>query len=152
MNTNEIITELERGHRVFKAFEGALTAIEGLRNAEQVLNETNAATEIAKAKFAEHAKDLEEIKAEIAKRKVDGKSALEKANERLAEVNRQADEKMKVANKEIDEKLSRANEQVNAAKSEHKAIKDSTESAKAEYDALMKKIEAAKEQIKSLLA
>ncbi len=152
MNTNEIITELERGHRVFKAFEGALTAVEGLRNAEQVLKETLAATDEAKAKYNECAKDLEDVKADIAKRKESGKAALEKANERLSEVNRQADEKMKAANKEIDEKLARANEQVSLAKAEHKAIKDSTESAKAEYDALMKKIEAAKEQIKSLLA
>lgn len=152
MNTNEIIVELERGHRVFKAFEGALTAIEGLRNAEQVLSETNASIEIAKAQKAEHINALEELKAEIAKRKEAGKGAIEKANERLADVNRQADEKLKLANKEIDEKLSQANNQVNAAKAELKSIKDATDSAKVEHEALMKKIEAAKEQIKSLLA
>ncbi len=152
MNTNEIIAELERGHRTFKAFDSALVMIDGLRNYEQVLKETNAAIDIAKEKLAEHVKGLDDLKAEIEKRKASGKSAIDKATEKLADVTRQADEKIKLANKEIDDKIAKSNEQVSAAKAEIKSIKDATEAAKDEYSALMKKIEAAKEQIKSLLA
>lgn len=151
MNADEILVEIEKGVRAYKAFAEAEKIISGIRNAQQVARETE-------GRIAQLRADEETAKAAKAAAVADGEKALAKANEEVAAAKAEAARILADARNAAKATISDAEaaaliaqSTVDAANGQLRGIKAETQAKTAELADLNAKIGTAKAEIAKLL-
>lgn len=151
VNASEAIAELQKGYRLFKAFEKGIETLEALQNAEQVESETKKRIEALRKEVADAESEKAKSFEEVQKAKDDAKEVAAKAKARADKIIEDAQAKADATAKDADAKLDAANQLMNDAKADAQKWRDEADKAKAEYEQTQKAIEALKKQAKALV-
>lgn len=151
MNTGEILSEVQKGLRLFKAFEHAEKVVSALQNAEQVEKETLARIEAAKAQLIELDVARQTAEASIAEAKAAAKAILSKAKGKAEQIEADSAEAVKAAKASADAYVAEAGAARDAIQAQVVELTGVREGLQAELDALNSKIDAAKKRIEKML-
>jgi len=151
VNFSEAITTLEKGYRQFKAFEGAMEAINGLRNAEQVERETMERVNNLKIEQGKIEKSIADANTEVAKIAAQGKDAADKAKAKADNIVVAANKKLDEANAYNAAKVVEADAIIKNAQALAAEAKAERDAALIELDKINKQINEVKAKAKALL-
>lgn len=151
MKADEVIVEVQKGIRLFKAFAEAEKIVTFLQNAEQVERETKARVEAAAGELQKLNGELELAGGEIDR-------AQKRAQSIVADAEAQATEKFEKVNAALREQTAAANatvadagEKLQAVEAELAQRQQKIHAAAVELEGLQSKIAEAKAQIVKLL-
>lgn len=150
-NFSEAIVALEKGYRQFKAFEGAIEAINAVRNAEQVERETMERVNNLKIEQSKTEKLITDANAEVAKTLAQGKEASDKAKAKADNIVLSANKKLDEANAYNAAKVAEADALVKNAQALAAEAKAERDAALAELDKVSKQINEVKTKARALL-
>lgn len=148
---SEVKVELERGLRIFRAFENADKAVDYILSIEQNTKEAEAALAKVKSELETAKKDLVVAHAAVAAAKEEGKQAGAAARKRADDAVARGEKKAAELVQEAADKLAAANADAANKKVEAEHYQAQIVSGKAELEALEDKIAKAQAQIKKLL-
>lgn len=151
MHLQEAITELEKGHRIFKAFELSLDIIKKLQQAEMDLKTSAVSVSALKKEIKELEAEKKQAQDFIKQAKAEAKNIISSAENTAKET---IDKKLDESQIELDEKLKHklgAEQDAKAAKTIQLEAEKATKTARAELQNIESQIANLKSKLKGLL-